>query len=167
MTVLYKYVSLSWQLIELSFCTTLMLLLLLLQTLMSILFSSLINSSLLDMLTFLKQWSFLCCSVWMFCLYSNVSHQIRWELIDHCTSMSFWFRVRMCWFLLIVSTVRHAVWHSFQNVIVHQNISVSVVITASDVTMLLAVLYAIMMFSLSSWMMRTTTMSMRMSVLLS
>jgi hypothetical protein len=43
----------------------------------------------------------------------------------------------------------------------------SVAVTASDVTML-AVLYATMTFSLSSQMMRTTTMmSMRMSLLLS
>jgi len=43
----------------------------------------------------------------------------------------------------------------------------SVAVTASDVTTLLAVLYATMMFSLASQTMRTTMMSMRMSLLLS
>jgi len=42
----------------------------------------------------------------------------------------------------------------------------NVAVTASDMTTLLTVLYATMMFSLSSQMMRTTTMSMRMSLLL-
>ncbi len=139
----------------------------LLQMLMSILFSLLINSSLLVMLTSLRQWSFSCCSVWMFCSYSNVSHWIRWELIDCHTLMQFWFKVRVCWFLLIVSTVKHMIWHSFWNVVVHQNISVNVAVTASDMTTLLTVLYATMMFSLSSWTMRMTTVSMRVSMLLS
>ncbi len=165
--MLYEHVSLSWQLVGLSFCTTLMLLFLFLQTLMLILFFLLINSSLLCMLTSLRQWSFSHCSVWMFCLYSNISHQIRWELINHCTLTSFWFRVRVCWFLTVVSAVENTVWHSFWNVVVSQNISVSVAATASDVIMLLAVLYATMMFSLSSQMMRTTTMSMRVNMLLS
>jgi hypothetical protein len=43
----------------------------------------------------------------------------------------------------------------------------SVAVTASGVIMLLAVLYATMMFSLSSQMMRTTMMSMRVNLLLS
>jgi len=43
----------------------------------------------------------------------------------------------------------------------------SVAVTASGVITLLAVLYATMTFSLSSQMMRMTTMSMRMSLLLS
>jgi len=42
----------------------------------------------------------------------------------------------------------------------------NVVTTVSDVIMLLTVLYATMMYSLSSQMMKTTTMSMRVSVLL-
>ena len=142
--------SLSWQLVELSFCMMLTLLFSFLQMLMLILFFLLINSSLLHMLTSLRQWSFSCCSVWTFCLYSNVSHWIKWELIDCCTSMSFWFKVRVCWFLTVVSAVENTVWHSFWNVVVSQNISVSVVTTASDVIMLLAVLYTTMMFSLSS-----------------
>jgi len=160
--------SQSWQLTELSFFTTHMLLFSLLQLLMLIQFSLLISSSLLNTLTFLRQEPFSRCSVWMFCLYNYTSHQIRWELIDCCTSMQFWFRVKMCWFLLIVSTVRHTVWHSFWNVIVCQNISVSVAVTASGVTTHVTVLYTTMMFSFSSQMMRTTTiMSMRMSLLLS
>jgi len=144
-----------------------MLLLLFLQTLMLILFSLLINSSLLCMLTSLKQWSLLHCLMWMFCLYNNISHWIRWELISHHTSTSFWFRVKVCWFLTVVSAVKNMIWHFFQNVIVPQNISVSVAATASDVIMLLTVLYTTMMFSLSSWTMRMTMMSMRMSMLLS
>ena len=80
--------------------------------------------------------------------------------------MWFWFRVKMCWFLTVVSTVRNTVWHSFWNVIVCQNISVNVVTTASDMTMLLTALYATTMYSLSSQMMRTTTVSMRMNTLL-
>jgi hypothetical protein len=43
---------------------------------------------------FLRQWSFSHCLMWMFCLYSSVSHWIRWELISCHTSMWFWFRVR-------------------------------------------------------------------------
>ncbi len=42
----------------------------------------------------------------------------------------------------------------------------SVAVTASDVITLLTVLYATMTFSLSSQMMRTTTVSMRVSMLL-
>ncbi len=42
----------------------------------------------------------------------------------------------------------------------------SVAITASDMIMLLAVLYTTMMFSLSSQMMRTMTVSIRVSMLL-
>ncbi len=139
----------------------------LLWLLMKIQFSLLISSSSLSTLTLLRQGTFLHCSMWTFCLYSFVFCQIRWELIDCCTSMQFWFRVKMCWFLLIVLTVRHTVWHSFWNVVIHQNILMSVAVTVSDVITLLTVLYAIMMFSLSSQMMRTTTMSMRMSLLLS
>jgi len=165
--MLYRYVSQSWQLTEFLFFIMCMLLLSFLQMLMLIQFSSLINSSSLCTLTFLRQESSLCCSVWTSCLYSNVLHQIKWELIVHCTSTQFWFRVRVCWFLLIVSTVRHAVCHFFQNVIVHQNISMSVAVTASDMITLLTVSYATMMFSLSSWMMRMTTMSMRINLLLS
>jgi hypothetical protein len=63
-------------------------------------------------LTLFRQWSFLCCSVWTSCLYSNVSHWIRWELISCHTSMQFWFRVRVCWFLQLL-TVKHMIWHSF------------------------------------------------------
>jgi len=100
--VSYKYVSLSWQLVKPLSCTTLTLLLSLLWTLMSILFLRLINSSLLCMLTLLRQWSFLLCSVTMFCLYRSVSHHSRWELINCHTSMQFWFRVKMCWFLTVV-----------------------------------------------------------------
>jgi len=99
-------------------------------------------------------------------LYKNISHWIRWELIDCCTSTQFWFRVKVCWFLLIVSTVRHMIWYSFWNVVIHQNISMSVAVTASNMIMLLAVSYATMTFSLSSQTMRTTTVSMRMNMLL-
>jgi len=159
-------VSLSWQLVELLSCTTLMLSLLFLQTLMSILFSRLINSSLLYMLTSLRQWSFSLCLVTTFCSYKSVSHCSRWELISHCTSMWFWFKVRTCWFLTVVLTVKNAVWHLFQNVVVHQNISVSVVTTASDMIMLLTALYTTMMNLLSSQMIRTTTVLMRISTLL-
>ncbi len=151
--------SQSWQFIELLSCTTLMLLLLLVWMLMSILFLRLINSSLLCTLTSLKQWSFLLCLITMFCLYKTVSHCSRWELISYCTSMWFWFKVETCWFLTVVLTVKNTVWHFFQNVVVCQNISVSVVTTASDMIMLLTTLYATMM--------RTTTALMRMSVLLS
>ena len=144
-----------------------MLLLLFLQMLMLILFSSLINSSLLCMLTSLRQWLSLCCSMWTFCSYSNVLHWIRWELISHHTSMSFWFKVKMCWFLTVVSAVRNTIWYSFWNVVVHQNISISVTATASDVIMLLTALYTAMMYSSSSQMMKTMTVLMRMSTLLS
>ncbi len=147
---MYKYVSWSWQLVELLSCTTLTLLLLSVQTLMSILFSRLINSSLLYTLTSLRQWSFLLCLITMFCLYKIISHQIRWELISCYTSMQFWFRVRVYWFLSVVLTVKNTVWCSFQNVIICQNISVSVVTTANDVIMLLAALYATIMYSSSS-----------------
>jgi len=143
--------SLSWQLVEPLFCIMLTLLLLFLWMLMLILFSSLINSSLLDMLTFLKQWSFSCCLMWMFCLYSNVSHWIRWELISHYTSMLFWFRVEVCWFSTVVSAVKNAVWRSFQNVVVFQNISKDVTASANDIITLLTTLYATMMCSLSSF----------------
>jgi len=44
---------------------------------------------------------------------------------------------------------------------------VNVAVTVSDVITLLTVLYATMMFSLLSQMMRTTTVSMKVSVLLS
>ena len=134
---------------------------------MSILFLRLINSSLLCTLTSLRQWLFLLCSVTTFCSYRTVSHQIRWELISCCTSMWFWFRVETCWFLSVILTVKNVIWCSFWNVIVCQNISVSVAVTASDMIMLFTVLYATMMFLLSSQMMRTTTMSMRVSLLLS
>jgi hypothetical protein len=80
-------------------------------TLMSILFSRLINSSLLCMLTSLRQWLFLLCSMITFCLYKTVSHHSRWELISCYTSMQFWFRVRTCWFLTVVLTVRNMIWH--------------------------------------------------------
>jgi len=143
-------VSLSWQLVGPSSYTTLTLLFLFLQTLISILFLRLINSSLLCILTFLRQWSFSLCSVTTFCLYRSVSHCSRWELISCCTLMQFWFRVRACWFLTVVLTVKNAVWHSFQNVVVHQNILVSVTATVSDMIMLLTVLYTTMMYSLSS-----------------
>jgi len=143
-------VSLSWQLVELLSCTTLILLLLFLQILMSILFLRLINSSLLCMFTFLKQWSFSLCSVTTFHSYEPVSHHSKWELISCCTSMQFWFKVKACWFLMIVLTVRNMIWCSFWNVIICQNISVSVMTTASDVIMLLAALYATMMYLLSS-----------------
>jgi hypothetical protein len=83
----------------------------------------------------------LLCSVTIFCLYKTVSHCSRWELISHYTLMQFWFRVRACWFLTVVLTVRNIVWHFFWNVIVHQNISVSVATTASDMIMLLTALY--------------------------
>ena len=165
--MLYRYVSWSWQLTEPSFFTMCTLSPSFLWLLMKIQFSLLISSSSLSILTSLRQESSLCCSVWTFCLYNFVSCQIRWELISHHTSMQSWFKVRVCWFLLVVPTVRHMVWHSFWNVVVHQNISVSVVITASDVTTHVAVLYATITFSLSSQMMRTTTMmSIRMSLLL-
>ncbi len=144
-----------------------MLLFLLLWTLMLILFLRLINSSSLCMFTFLKQWLFSLCSVTMFYLYKSVPHCSRWELISCHTSMQFWFRVKTCWFLTVVLTVKNMIWHSFWNVIVHQNISVSVAATASDVIMLLTVLYTTMMYSLSSWTMRTTTALMKVSVLLS
>jgi len=163
---LYKYVSQSWQLIKLLSYTTLMLLFLSVQTLMSILFLRLINSSLLCTLTFLRQWSFLLCSVTMFCSYRIISHCSRWELISCCTLMQFWFRVKTCWFLTVVSTVRNTVWCSFQNVVICQNISISVTATASDMIMLLTVLYTTMIYSLLSQMMRTTTASMRVSTLL-
>jgi len=159
-------VSQSWQLVRFSFCTTLTSLLSFLWTLMSILFSELINSSLLHMLTFLKQWSFLLCLMTMFCLYKTVSHWLRWELINCYTLMQFWFRVRMCWFLLIVLTVRNVIWHFFWNVVVCQNISVNVTVTVSDVNTLFATLYTTMMCSLSSQTMRTTTVSIKVSVLL-
>ncbi len=135
-------------------------------TLMSILFSELINSSLLCMLTSLRQWLFLLCSVTMFCLYKTVSHWLRWELIDCYTSMQFWFRVKMCWFLSVILTVRNVIWCSFWNVVICQNISVSVAATASDMITLLTTLYTTTMCSLSSQTMRTTTASMRMSTLL-
>jgi len=160
-------VSLSWQLVELLSCTTLMLLFSLLWTLMLILFLRLINSSSLCMFTFLRQWLFSLCSVTMFYLYKSVSHCSRWELISCHTSMQFWFRVKTCWFLTVVLTVKNMIWHSFWTVIVHQNISVSVAATASDVIMLLTVLYTTMMYSLLSWTMRTTTALMKVSVLLS
>ncbi len=163
----YKYVSLSWQLVRLLSCTTLTLLFLSLQTLMSILFLRLINSSLLYMLTSLRQWLFSLCSVTMFCLYKLISHCSRWELISCHTLTQFWFRVRMCWFLTVVLTVRNTVWCLFWNVVVHQNISVNVAATVSDVIMLLTALYATMMYLLSSQTMRTTTVLMRMSALLS
>ncbi len=134
---------------------------------MLILFFELINSSLLYTLTSFRQWSFLLCSVTMFCSYRTVSHQLRWELISCCTLMQFWFKVEVCWFLLIVLTVRNTIWRFFWNVIICQNISVSVAATASDMITLLTTLYAIMMCSLSSQMMRTTTVLMRMSALLS
>ena len=67
---------------------------------------------------------------------------------------------------MIVLTVRNTVWHLFWNVIVHQNISVSVVTTASDMIMLLTALYTTMMNLLSSQMIRTTTVLMRISTLL-
>ncbi len=160
--------SQSWQLTEPSFFMMHMLSLLFLWLLMLIQFSLLISSSSLSTLTFLRQESFLCCLMWMSCLYSYASHWIRWELISCCTSMWFWFRVKVCWFLSVVLTVRHMVWRSFWNVVVCQNISVSVTITASGVIMHVAVLYATMMFSLSSQTMRTTTMmSMRVNLLLS
>ncbi len=108
-----KYVSWSWQLVELLSCIMLTSLFSSVWTLMLILFSRLINSSLLCMLIFLKQWSFLLCSVTMFCLYKTVSHCSRWEFISHCTSTQFWFKVRTCWFLMIVLTVRNAVWCFF------------------------------------------------------
>jgi len=108
----------------------------------------------------------LLCSVTMFCLYKSVSHCSRWELISHYTLTQFWFRVMTCWFLTVVLTVKNTVWHSFQNVVVHQNISVSVVTTVSDVIMLLTALYTTMMYSSSSQIMRLMTTSMRMSVLL-
>ena len=113
-----------------------------------------------------QQWSFLLCSVTMFCLYRTVSHQLRWELISHHTLMQFWFKVKVCWFLSVVLTVKNVIWHSFWNVIVHQNISVSVVTTVSDMIMLLTALYTTMMCSLSSQTMRITTVSMRVSALL-
>jgi len=81
--------------------------------------------------------------------------------------MSFWFRVEVCWFSMVVPAVENTVWRLFQNVVIPQSILKSVAATASDMIMLLAVLYATMMFSLSSWMMRTTTVLMRMSVQLS
>jgi hypothetical protein len=52
---------------------------------------------------FSKTMIILLCSVTMFCLYRTVSHWLRWELISHCTSMWFWFRVKcvdfcqLCW----------------------------------------------------------------------
>ena len=162
----YKYVSQSWQLVGFSSCTMLTLLFSFLWTSMSILFSELINSSLLCTLTFLRQWSFSLCSVTTFCLYKTVSHQLRWGLISCYTSMQFWFRVRVCWFLLIVLTVKNVIWRSFWNVIICQNILMSVAATASDMITLLATLYATMMCSLSSQTMRTTTVLMRMSTLL-
>ncbi len=165
--MLYRYISWSWQLTEPSFFTMHMLSLSFLWLLMKIQFSLLISSSSLSTLTLLRQETFLCCSMWMFCLYSSILCWIKWELISCCTSMQFWFKVRVCWFLTVVSTVRHMIWHSFWNVIVHQNISVSVVITVSDMTTLFAVSYATMTFSSSSQMMRTTIMSMRMNLLLS
>ncbi len=133
---------------------------------MSILFSRLINSSLLCTFTFFRQWSFLLCLMTTFCLYRTVSHCSRWEFISHYTSTQFWFRVRACWFLTVVLTVKNAVWCSFWNVVVCQNILMSVAATASDMIMLLTTLYTIMMYSLSSWMMRTTMVLMRVSTLL-
>ncbi len=142
------------------------LLLLSVWTLMSILFLRLINSSLLCMLTFLRQWLFLLCLMTMFCSYETVLYCSRWELISCFTLMWFWFRVRTCWFLTIVLNVRNAVWHSFQNVIICQNISINVVTTASDMIMLLTASYTTTMYSLSSQTMRTTMTLMRISVLL-
>ncbi len=146
----YKYMSLSWQFVKPSSYTTLTLLLSLLWTLMLILFLRLINSSLLCMLTFLRQWSFLLCSVTTFYLYRSVSHCSKWELISCCTLTQFWFRVETCWFLTVVLTVKNTVWHSFWNVVVHQNILINVTVTASDMIMLLTVLYTTMMYLLSS-----------------
>ncbi len=163
----YKYVSQSWQLVGFSSCTMLTLLFSFLWTSMSILFSELINSSMLCMLTSLRQWLFLLCSVTMFCLYKTVSHWLRWELISCCTSMWFWFRVRVCWFLSVVLTVKNVIWCSFQNVVICQNILMSVVTTASDVTTLLTALYATTMCSLSFQTMRTMMTLMRVSTLLS
>jgi hypothetical protein len=65
-----------------------------------------------------------------------------------CTSMQFWFRVR-CVDFCRLSQLSGTCMTLFWNVI-HQNISVSVAVTASGVTMHVAVLYATMMFSLSS-----------------
>ncbi len=73
MQVLYRYVSQSWYLTEFLFFTMCMLLFSLLWLLMKIQFSLLISSSSLSTLTFLKQESFLHCSVWMFCLYNFIS----------------------------------------------------------------------------------------------
>jgi hypothetical protein len=160
-------VSLSWQLVKPSFCTMLMFVLLLLQTLMSILFLFVDQQQLAWYTHFSQTMIILMLSdVNILFMYNNVLHWIRWELISHCTSMSFWFRVKVCWFSAVVSTVRNMIWHSFQNVVVCQNISVSVAATASDMTTLLTALYATMMFSLSSWRQWTTTVSMRVSVLL-
>jgi len=147
---LYKYVSLSWQLVELSFYMTLTLSLLFLWMSVSILFSRLINSSLLCILTSVRQWLFSLCLMTTFCLYESVSHCSKWELSSHHTSMQFWFKVRVCWFLTVVLTVNNTVWHFFWNVIIHQNISVSVVTTVSDLIMLLTALYTTMMYSLLS-----------------
>ena len=80
--------------------------------------------------------------------------------------MQFWFRVRTCWFLTVVLTVKNAVWCSFWNVVICQNISVSVTATVSDMITLFIALYATMMYSLSSQTIRTTTVLMRMSALL-
>jgi len=54
----------------------------------------------------------------------------------------------------------------FWNVIIHQNISMSIVITVSDLITLLTALYTTMMYSLSSQTMRMMTVSMRVSALL-
>jgi len=64
------------------------------------------------------------------------------------------------------SSYINAILIQSQNVIIHQNISVSVAATASDVIMLLTVLYTTTMYSLSSQTMRMTTVLMRVSTLL-
>jgi hypothetical protein len=102
----------SWQLTEPSFFTMHMLLSSFLYVdVDSVLF---VDQQQLTQYTHFSQTRVICAADVKFCSYSNISHWIRWELIIHCTSMQSWFRVKMCWFLLIASTVRHTVWHSFE-----------------------------------------------------
>jgi len=156
--VSYRYVSQSWQLTEFSFFMMHTLLFLFLWLSMMIQFFLLISSSLLSILTLIRQESFSLCLMTTFYSYRSVSHQCRWELISHHTSTQFWFRVRVCWFLTVVLTVKDTVWHLFWNVVVCQNILMSVVTTVSDLIMLLTALYTRMM--------RMMTALMRVSVLL-
>jgi hypothetical protein len=90
--------------------------------LMLIQFSLLISSSSLSMLTSLRQESFLCCSVWMFCLYSYTSHESGENssvIVHQCNSDS------ESGVLISVSCLNCQAHDMtlFWNVVVHQNIS--------------------------------------------